>query len=138
GHDFDSNKIRLMPYDDTTNNGGVYILAICSLDNGYPVSPSDCKYDAFKVKTGEEELPPAQELAVTKDAKGSNDNTFTWTISKDADKTLVKQVGGSYTFTYTIKVTHDGGTISDIKVTGMIQVFNPNVDSNFNTLAVSG
>jgi hypothetical protein len=42
--------IRLAPYADTTNPGGVYILAICSLADGYPVSPRDCKYDAFKVK----------------------------------------------------------------------------------------
>lgn len=44
--------IRLFPYSDTTNPGGVYILAICSLDDGYPVDPRDCKYDAFKVKKG--------------------------------------------------------------------------------------
>lgn len=44
--------IRLFPYADTWNPGGVYILAICSLDRGYPVEPRDCKYDAFKVKEG--------------------------------------------------------------------------------------
>lgn len=44
--------IRLYPYADTWNPGGVYILAICSLDEGYPVEPRDCKYDAFKVKEG--------------------------------------------------------------------------------------
>jgi hypothetical protein len=44
--------IRLFPYSDTTNNGGVYILAVCSLEDGYPVVPRDCKYDAFKVKDG--------------------------------------------------------------------------------------
>ncbi|HET9555316.1 MAG TPA: hypothetical protein VFP50_20290 [Anaeromyxobacteraceae bacterium] len=44
--------IRLFPYADTTNPGGVYILAICSLERGYPVDPRDCKYDAFKVKKG--------------------------------------------------------------------------------------
>lgn len=44
--------IRLFPYSYTTNPGGVYILAICSLDEGYPVDPRDCKYDAFKVKKG--------------------------------------------------------------------------------------
>jgi len=44
--------IRLFPYADTTNPGGVYILAICSLADGYPVEPRDCKYDAFKVKEG--------------------------------------------------------------------------------------
>ncbi len=42
--------IRLFPYADTTNPGGVYILAICSLQKGYPVDPRDCKYDAFKVR----------------------------------------------------------------------------------------
>lgn len=44
--------IRLFPYADTSNPGGVYILAICSLGEGYPVDPRDCKYDAFKVKEG--------------------------------------------------------------------------------------
>src|SRR5207249_2569517 len=52
-HDFDSNKIRLLPYADTTNPGGVYIMVICSLANGYPANPSDCKYDAFKVQAGD-------------------------------------------------------------------------------------
>ncbi|MGQ0604005.1 MAG: hypothetical protein ACT4QE_20175 [Anaerolineales bacterium] len=63
-HDFDSGAagapalddqppfIRLFPYADTTNPGGVYILAICSLQDGYPVDPRDCKYDAFKVRRG--------------------------------------------------------------------------------------
>ena len=45
--------IRLYPYADTWNPGGVYILAICSLADGYPVEPRDCKYDAFKVKEGQ-------------------------------------------------------------------------------------
>jgi hypothetical protein len=63
-HDFDSGTngapavdgnppfIRLFPYADTTNPGGVYIMAICSLEDGYPVDPRDCKYDAFKVQKG--------------------------------------------------------------------------------------
>lgn len=63
-HDFDSGTpgnpkvdgqppyIRLFPYADTTNPGGVYIMAICSLNEGYPVDPRDCKYDAFKVQKG--------------------------------------------------------------------------------------
>ena len=50
-HDKAIPLIRLYPYADTTNPGGVYIMAICS--SGYPVAPSSCKYDAFKVqKTG--------------------------------------------------------------------------------------
>src|SRR4051812_42554905 len=45
-------KIRLYPYADTTNNGGVYIMATCFIGTtgtSYPVAPRSCKYDAFKV-----------------------------------------------------------------------------------------
>lgn len=45
--------IRLFPYSDTTNPGGVYIAAICYIGvdgTDYPVDPRDCKYDAFKVR----------------------------------------------------------------------------------------
>ena len=50
-HAYDSQMIRLMPYDDTTNNGGVYILAICeTAGSAGAVNPRDCKYDAFKVQ----------------------------------------------------------------------------------------
>ena len=45
--------IRLYPYADTTNPGGVYILAICYIGPhgaDYPAEPRDCKYDAFKVR----------------------------------------------------------------------------------------
>jgi hypothetical protein len=134
-HDFDSNKIRLADYADTSNPGGVYIMAICSLADGYPVTPSSCKYDAFKIKAGggvENGLP----LTVTKDAAGSNDKTYTWNITKAADKTLVQQVGGNVTFTYTINVSHDAGAITNVNVSGTISVFNPNVDSNNNNAIV--
>jgi len=55
--------IRLVPYDDTRNPGGVYILALCKLNAPeqlpvYPVNPDDCKYDAFKVRNGE--TPPPE------------------------------------------------------------------------------
>ena len=106
-------------------------MAICSLAHGYPIDPSTCKYDAFKIQ--EEDVPdiePGLPLTITKDAGGAYDNTYTWTIKKDVDKTLVKQVGGSATFNYTVTVTHDGGTISGVNVTGTITVFNPNVDGN--------
>ena len=57
-HHRDGNLLQLFPYADTTNKGGVYTLAVCSLDGklkpakfGKPgVSPSDCKFDAFKIK----------------------------------------------------------------------------------------
>ena len=123
-HDFDSNKIRLMPYADTPNPGGVYIMAICSLADGYPVNPNDCKYDAFKIET--ETRPEAPALTVTKDAFGKYDRSYKWTITKSVDKTLVKQVGGSATFNYTVTVSHDNGTVGNFGVDGTITVFNPN------------
>jgi hypothetical protein len=125
-HDFAGNKVRLMPYADTPNPGGVYILAICSLADGYPVNASDCKYDAFKIETAD--VTPGLPLTVTKDANGAYKNTYAWLIQKDVDKTLVKQIGGDVTFHYTVSVTHDAGSVSDVKVTGTITVFNPNVD----------
>jgi hypothetical protein len=135
-HDFDStsNKIRLMPYDDTPNPGGVYIMAICTLANGYPVDASDCKYDQFKISSGT--VTVAKDLTITKDAGGSDTNTFTWDIKKSVDNTKITNPDGSAKFNYTVSVTHDAGTISAAKVAGTIQVFNPNLDSGNNPLPV--
>jgi hypothetical protein len=146
-HTFDSpnNKIRLMPYDDTPNPGGVYILAICavpstiSATNPPGVDPSICKYDAFKAKVGEEPPPTgeAQALGIDKDAAGTDDNSFKWTIAKSVDKTKVEQIGGTATFNYTVVVTRDGGTISNVVISGNIAVFNLNVDGLGNTVPVA-
>jgi hypothetical protein len=128
-HEFDSNKIRLIDYADTPNPGGVYILAICSLGDGgddYPVTPSDCKYDAFKIQEGE--VTAGLPLDIAKDADGSNDKTFTWTIGKAVDKTRVQQIGGSATFSYTVNASHGAGAIDNVSVTGTISVYNFNVD----------
>jgi hypothetical protein len=133
-HDFDNNKIRLMDYADTPNSGGVYILAICSLADGYPANPSDCKYDAFKVAA--EQVTPGVPLTVTKDADGAYTKTWQWTIKKDVDKTEVRQSGDQATFNYAVAVSHDTGTISKVTVTGKITVFNPNVDGSNNTVPV--
>ncbi len=70
--------------------------------------------------------PDATPPTVSKDASGSYDKTFTWTIAKSVDKTVVKQIGGSATFNYTVSVSHDSGTDSNVKVTGTITVTNPN------------
>jgi hypothetical protein len=126
GHTFDSDKIRLADYADTSNPGGVYILAICSLGDGYPVDPSDCKYDAFKIQEGD--ITAGLPLEITKDASGSNDDTFSWTIAKAVDKTRVEQIGGSATFSYTVNVTHGAGSISNVNVAGTISIYNFNLD----------
>jgi len=70
--------------------------------------------------------PTVEPPTVSKDAAGSYKNSYTWTITKDVNKTLVKQVGGSATFNYRVNVTHDSGAISNIKVNGTITVNNPN------------
>jgi hypothetical protein len=132
-HDYDGveNKIRLAPFADTPNAGGVYILAICALPFD---GSSGCKYDAFKVGITATAQPPT----VFKDAAGAYTDTFTWGITKSVDKTLVKQVGGSATFTYTVGVSHDAGTVSGVTVTGTITVTNPNTDGDGNPVAISG
>jgi hypothetical protein len=142
-HDFDGTKIRLIPYDDTANPGGVYILAICNLADADPlasnqpgVDPSDCKYDAFKVNS-ETSIPPATDLSVTKDATGLYDTKYTWQIDKSVNKTKVDLDGsGTATFTYTVTVTPDGGSAVNYGVSGTISVSNPNVDSALNTVPV--
>ncbi|WP_112246512.1 hypothetical protein [Kribbella monticola] len=123
-HGFFDNKVQLFPYDDTSNPGGVYILAVCK--GSGPVLPSDCKYDAFKVQAG---ATTASDLIVTKDAAGSYDTTYGWTIGKNVDNTRVEQIGGSATFNYTVTVGHGAGVNSNVHVTGTIDVFNPNAGS---------
>src|SRR6266700_1377444 len=110
-HLFDSvnDIIQLAPYDNTTNPGGVYILAVCQYTGiagtgPLPgVNPSTCKYDAFKVVasactsgdpsccTGDgcQQPPPPLPLAIPKDATGAYTDTFTWQIAKSVDKTIV-------------------------------------------------
>jgi hypothetical protein len=144
-HDFDSanNKIRLMPYGDTTNGGGVYIMDVCKLsdvtdagpgDITYPVVSNACKKDAFRAPTdapcvGDCNPSPAADLTISKDATGAFDQKYIWSITKDVDKTLVQNIGGTATFTYTVKLTHDGGTTPlNYGVAGTISVFNPNDD----------
>jgi hypothetical protein len=78
----------------------------------------------------------ARALMIAQSTAGSDDRTFGWSITKHADPTIVKQVGGSATFYYTVAVSHDGGTISNVQVTGSIQVIDPNNDSNGVTLPV--
>lgn len=119
--------IRLAPYADTTNPGGVYIMAICYIGDGsgYPVDPRDCKYDAFKVVAAGV-TPPASDLTAIKDATPEFTRTYTWGISKESNKDEIDSSDGSGTFSYTVNVTHDDGTDSGWKVTGTITVFNLN------------
>jgi hypothetical protein len=78
-----------------------------------------------------EEGPFGKDLTVTKTATPSFTRTYNWDISKDVTPTLVKQIGGTATFNYTVNVwqypvnpiTDD----SDWAVVGKINVHNPNI-----------
>jgi hypothetical protein len=64
-HLFTQPLYRLYPYADTTNNGGVYIMATCYRGPaGGPfantVDPRNCKYDAFKVRPPPDAPPYCQ------------------------------------------------------------------------------
>ena len=142
-HTLDGNKLQVWPYDDTPNNGGVYILAVCAVPNsptappgGPGVVPSDCKYDAFKVveNGGGGGGPEVCAPTITKSADGANDREFTWTLDKSASPTSVsKAAGTTATITYTVHANHDGGTIKNVNVTGTISVFNCNTNADGST-----
>jgi hypothetical protein len=135
--DKDNNKIRLFPYDDTPNNGGVYIMAICSLAdrnaeaaNQPGVVPNDCKYDAFKVQRGggggggEE----AAVLDIEKSVVATFDENYTYLIDKTVDPLTAKygSVGSEQTFTYSVSVTRNGPTRSGWELGGKIRITNTN------------
>lgn len=68
-HDYDAaaDKIRLFPFADTPNPGGVYIMAVCYIGptgTAYPVDPKSCKYDAFKAPFLDD-TPPVCVLTAT-------------------------------------------------------------------------
>jgi len=113
--------IGLCDYDDTPNPGGVYILAICSTSN---MTPSGCKYDAFKVGSN---LPGVgNDLTATKTAAGAFVRTFSWDLVKGVDKTSVNTNSNTATFNYTVTVTKSAGVDSGFVVSGQVQVFNTN------------
>jgi hypothetical protein len=103
-------------YCDTPNTGGVYILAICSAG---ATSPSQCKFDAFKVQQGE--TPPTPFASITgrkyydANANGQLENTEVgisgWQISltDSVNGVATTDTSGNFTFadlapdTYTLR-----------------------------------
>jgi hypothetical protein len=132
--------IQLAPYDDTTNPGGVYILAICSLGadgTSYPVDPRDCKYDAFKIKAGGCDTdcgpPVAADPFGSKSAIPGFTREFNWTILKGVDVCQVtvantsgcQITGSSKTLNYNVTLTKTKLGDSGFGLTGDITVTNP-------------
>jgi hypothetical protein len=135
-HTLDNGKIQAWPFADTTNNGHVYILVVCSIPAspdpnsgaGAPgIDPSDCKYDAFKVTSEENPAPPASDLTVAKTATPAFARTFTWGITKSANPTsFTGNAGGPKVVAYRVEVSHNTGVDSGWQVTGKVTVSNPN------------
>jgi hypothetical protein len=132
-HTFTGNRIRLMDYDDTSNDGGEYILLVCSLAAGYPASPDACKYDAFKVRTPEPEpdpVPPAVvelDLTTAATATATFTRTFGWSIDKGASPAVQHvPAGTAASVDYAIDADRDGGVDSGWAASGTVTVANPN------------
>jgi len=136
-HDKTLPLIRLMPYADTTNPGGVYIMAICSLGSGYPVEPRSCKYDAFKVKNGvgkvQAELGGTKYLDANKNGKLDSGETGLkdWVISitgTDGTNTTVKTNGqGDWSYTIPAHAPAAGTTtytVKEVQQAGYLQTGN--------------
>ena len=49
-HEFDDPLISPFPYADTISVGGVYIMAVCNLDDGYPVDTRSCSFNVFRIE----------------------------------------------------------------------------------------
>jgi hypothetical protein len=119
-HDFKNGMIRLMPYDNTTSPGGEYVMAVCNLanivtdENNPPgVTPSDCKYDNFKIRNEVNCPNPAAldclfhpvDASITTDVHDANHNvitnTFVGAFSTLAvhDKAAITFTGGDPTLT---------------------------------------
>jgi hypothetical protein len=67
-----------------------------------------------------------KDLTVSKTAVPTFTRTFLWNITKDVDKTLVRQNSGSVDFNYTVDVAQTGFTDSGWTLSGHIAITNPN------------
>ncbi|OLC52312.1 MAG: hypothetical protein AUH85_17355 [Chloroflexi bacterium 13_1_40CM_4_68_4] len=66
------------------------------------------------------------DLAVSKTAIPTFTRTYLWAITKNADRTFVRQSTGTATFNYTVVASQTGFTDSAWLVSGTITVTNPN------------
>lgn len=116
-------------FADTTNPGGEYRIAICALpaDGTQPVGSNACKRDNFKIDRGGPGGPgdatAGEPLSVTKNATALYDESFAWDVAKTAG-TASAVVGESVTYTAT--ATYTGPTRTRFRLTGELEVSNPN------------
>jgi hypothetical protein len=117
--------IRLFPYADTTNPGGVYIMAICSLGSGYPVAPRSCKYDAFKVQkgvakvqsvlSGRKYLDGNQNGQLDPGEPGLKDWTITLTGTDGTNTSVKTDANGEWSYTTQAHASAAGTTTYTVK-----------------------
>lgn len=68
-----------------------------------------------------------KELTIAKTVNGSYDLTHLWSVEKSVDPTKVEVLDGdSATLGYDVVVTHEGTETSNVKVSGTIELNNPN------------
>lgn len=121
--------IQLSPYKATSNPGGVYIAAVCryvedDLGAPLPVSPSDCKYDMFKVKAGEGTTTPFDAPTADKTALPAGTISYGWGIAKTRTSApVITGLSGTanYSVVATRSVTGRAWTVS-----GDINIYNTN------------
>lgn len=148
-HDVSSaNVIQAAPFDDTDNNGGVYVAAVCqyvptseSDPTAMPVDPKDCKYDAFKV---DKEVPPPPNTGQSaptadKSASPTHVRKVTWRVTKLVDghssETFNQSSAATVTYTIDAEKTVDYDTYG---LTGTINVYNSNADALDVTVSEDG
>jgi len=113
-------KIRLYPYDDTTNPGGVYIMAMCYLGasgTAYPVDPKDCKYDAFKVPLDDRKPPVCPQPKFGRNASGQSTATAVFEDDGGIDRLeVIDIVNATYSITGFFQGTTDPVTLVGTKI----------------------
>jgi hypothetical protein len=132
-HLLDGNKLSAFDYDNTTNNGGVYIMAVCKISSDQnataitvpTVDAHNCKYDAFKVR--DSTVNDAADLVVTKTATPTFTRDYDWSVTKTrTSDSPVHTSSSTTTVDYTVTATWSGPSDSGWKVEGTISVLNPN------------
>ena len=129
--------VQLIPYDDTTNNGGEYKVWLIRQTDTTTVAPdgivilfksSDSKTDNFKVQLATPTpTPNLDPVTVSKTANGTYDRTVTWELEKTVDPTSHTGAAGENAGTSTWTVVATKNEVSDnYNVTGVITVTNTN------------
>jgi hypothetical protein len=100
--------LQVAPFDNTTNNGGGYILSVCHLDQAG--NPDACKYDYFKIREGDVECPDCEEQS-NPDLSGAKYYDSNTNGQRDGGEPGIQgwkiDVGGAATTTLTTDINGD-------------------------------